>query len=180
LIECLLPRDLSDVVIGDLCEEFALRVHATQRRRAVSWFVLQSARSIPPLLFLSIKRWSWFKSLGVSAVAFVVLGELEPLVHRWLAGNFDPGVNQQIAMSLLVGFAACACGGFLSTWMHRGSALLYSAIGASFMVAAIASADTTARPWMLTAFLVIAIVAPIIGGVGFITLANQWRNRKRN
>jgi hypothetical protein len=48
------------------------------------------------------------------------------------------------------------------------------------MVAAIASADTTARPWMLTAFLAIAIIAPIIGGVGFITLANQWRNRKRN
>jgi hypothetical protein len=179
LIECLLPRDLSEVVIGDLCEELALRLQSAQRRRAVWWFLLQAARSVPPLLFLSVKRWSWFKSLGVAAVAFVVLDQLEPLVRRWLASNFEPSVNQQIVISLLIGFAACACGGFLATWMRRGSAWIYSVIGASFMIAAIARVESSERLWMLSAFLVIAIAAPIIGGVGYVAVANQWKMRKR-
>jgi hypothetical protein len=116
----------------------------------------------------------------VAAVAFIVLDQFEPLVRRWLASNFEPSVNQQIVISLIVGIAACACGGFLSTWMRRGSAWIYSAIGASFMVAAIARVETSERLWMLSAFLVIAIAAPIIGGIGYIAVANQWKIRKRN
>jgi hypothetical protein len=180
LIECVLPRDLSEVVIGDLYEEFELRTQSTQRKRAVTWFVFQAVRSIPRLLLLSVKRWSWLKSLGVAVVAFVVLDRLEPLVRRWLANNFEPNVTQQIVLSLLIGFAACACGGFLSTWMQRGSAWIYSVIGSSFIVSAIVQVETYERLWMLTAFLAIAIVAPIIGAVGFISFVNQWQKRRRS
>jgi hypothetical protein len=180
LIECLLPRDLSEPVVGDLYEELALRARSPEPRRAVAWFMLQALSSVPRLFLMSVRHWFWFKSLGVAAIAFLVLGQVEPLVHRWLAGNFEPSVNQQIALSLLVGFTACACGGFLATWMRRGSALFYSVIGTGVMVSAIASVDTNEPVWFLTAFVLIATLAPIVGGLGFVALANRWQKRRRN
>ena len=179
LLECVLPTDLSEVVIGDLCEEFGLRSRSTRRGQAIWWFTVQSARSVPRLLFLSVKRWSWFYSLGVAALAFLVLDRLEPLVRRWLWSNFEPSVLQQIAVSLTIAFLACACGGFLATFMRRGSAWIYSAISASFIVAGIARVETSEQLWMLSAFLIIALAAPIIGGVGCIAVVNQWKSRKR-
>lgn len=180
LIECLLPRDVSEVVVGDLFEEFALRSQSARQSGAVNWFVLQAIRSVPRLLLLSVRRWSWLKSLSAALLAFMALERIEPAVRRWLAGNFDPSLTQQIVLSLFIGFAACACGGFLSTWMHRGSALLYSAIGTSFLVASIMSVDTTEPTWFLTSFVVIAVLAPIVGGVGFVTVANEWQRRRRS
>lgn len=180
LIECLLPRDLSEIVIGDLFEEYGLRRKSTGSRGAVSWFVLQAITSVPSLLLLSVRRWSWLKALSAALIAFMVLERIEPAVRRWLAESFDPSLTQQIALSLFIGFAACACGGFLSTWMYRGSALLYSTIGTSFLLVSIVRVDTTEPAWFLTSFVVIAVLAPIVGGVGFITFANGWRKRKRS
>lgn len=175
LIECLLPRECSELVVGDLYEEFALRSH--DRRDAVRWFMLQSVRSVPGLLWLSLRRWSWLKALAVAGLAFLLLGELEPVVARWLLGSFEFSSGQLLALSFLVGFCACACGGFLSTWAHRGSAVVYSAISSGFIVYALARFGTDDPLWIPLTFFGIAVIAPIVGGIGLTALANQWHRR---
>lgn len=177
LLECLLPRDLSEVVVGDLYEELAIRERTVPRARACIWFMGQVARSLPRLMIFTVDYRSWLKSLAVAAVAFLVLRQIEPPVHRWLGKTFEPGVNTQLLVSMLIGFASCACGGFLATWMHRGSALIYSAIGTSVLVFAIARVDVGEPLWIPASFVLIAMIAPIIGGVGFITLAGRRRRR---
>lgn len=178
-MECLLPRDIGEIVVGDLNEEFVLRAQATSRARAIRWFAAQAARSVPRLLLQSLRRWSWLKSLGVALAAWLALGLVEPYAHGVLSGFVDAGFRMQLVIDLAVGFAACACGGFLATWLHRGSALLYSLIGTGFLASMMTGANPELPAWFLAAFLAIALVAPIIGGSVFVSLAGRPGKPKR-
>ena len=44
LMECVLPRDLGELAVGDLNEEFALREQTTSRARASAWFAMHALR----------------------------------------------------------------------------------------------------------------------------------------
>jgi hypothetical protein len=180
LMECLLPRDLGELVVGDLNEEFALRVRSMSCARATGWFAIQAAVSVPRLLVLSCRRLSWFKSLGVAVAAYLALGMVEPYMHRFVSLIVQPGFNVQLVLNLCVGFTACACGGFLSTWIHRGSAVLYSLISAGILASMVMTRMSPDLPlWFPAAFLVVALVAPIVGGVVFISCANRLTRRNR-
>lgn len=178
LVECLLPRDLGELVVGDLNEEFALRVRSMSRAQATSWFLVQAAASLPGLLMLSGRRGSWFKSLGVAVAAYLALGFVEPYMHRAVSALFEPGFHAQLVLDLTVGFVACACGGFVSTWIHRGSALLYSVIGTALLAWMMTRANPDLPSWFLAAFLAIALVAPLAGGVVSIACANRMARER--
>jgi hypothetical protein len=179
LMECVLPRDLGELAVGDLNEEFALREQTTSRARASAWFAMQAAASVPRLLLLSVRRPSWLKSLGVAVAAYVALEFVEPYMHRFVSLFAEPGFNAALIIDLGVGFAACACGGFLSTWAHRGSAALYSVISTGFLAWAMRNANPDLPSWFLAAFLVVALAAPITGGAAFIACANRLKKRNR-
>jgi len=180
LMECLLPRDLGEVVVGDLNEEFVLRVQLMSDARATVWFAIQAAVSVPNLLMLSTRRLSWFKSLCVAAVAFLVLGQVEPYMHRFVSLIIEPGFRVQLLIDLCVGFTACACGGFLATWINRGSAALYSLISTGFLALMMMTSVHPDLPaWFLATFLVIALVAPVVGGFAYLSFANRLMNRYR-
>jgi hypothetical protein len=181
LLECVLPRDLGEIVAGDLNEEFALRANSTSRARATRWFALQVLSSVPRLLLLSAKRLSWFVSLGVAIAAYMALGFVEPYMHRLVSLIAQPGFQAQLVLDLCIGFAACACGGFLSTWVRRGSAVLYSLIGTGYLASMMVTSGTNpALPiWFPMAFLVVALIAPIVGGLAFVALVGRRARRNR-
>lgn len=178
LIECLLNRELGETVAGDLNEEFALRAHDASPPRATFWFAGQVLRSVPQLLWLSARRWSSLKAVAVAAIAYYVLGRVEPYMHGLVGLMVDPGLRMQMVLDLGIGFTACACGGFLSTWVHRGSAALYSLIGTGMLALAIARANPDLPTWFLTAFLFVAFVAPIVGGVVLVSIARIEASRR--
>lgn len=178
LMECLLPRDLGELVVGDLNEEFVLRMRSMSGARATGWFAMQAAVSVPRLLVLSVRRLSLFKSLSVAVAAYLAFGLVEPYMHRVVSLFVEPGFHIQLILDLCVGFTACACGGFLSTWIHRGSAVVYSLIGTGVLASMMMTRVNPDLPsWFLTAFLVVAFVAPIVGGVAFISCANRLARR---
>lgn len=180
LMECLLPRDIGEVAVGDLNEEFALRAQTVSRARATAWFLGQAVRSLPRLLAQSVRRWSWLRSLAVAVVAWYALGYVEPYAHRLLSAYIDAGFGMQRLIDLGVGFTACACGGFLATCLQRGSALLYSLIGTGFMATMMTGTNPELPSWLLAAFLATAFVAPIVGGVAFVSLAGRSARRRRH
>lgn len=184
LMESLLPRELGELAVGDLNEEFALRIRSRSRSRprggATAWFAMQAAASVPPLLVLSVRRLSWLRSLGVAVAAYLALGLVEPYMHRAMSLIIEPGFRMQLIIDLCIGFMACACGGFLSTWAHRGSAVVYSLIGTGFLASMMMTSVNPDLPfWFLATFLAVALVAPIVGGVVFVSCANRLAGRHR-
>lgn len=179
-MECLLPRELGELVVGDLNEEFALRARSQAGAGATAWFAMQAAASVPRLLVLSVRRLSWLRSFGVAVAAYLALGLVEPYMHRFMSLIIEPGFRLQLIIDLCVGFTACACGGFLATWIHRGSAAVYSLIGTGYLAAMMMTRVNPELPsWFLAAFLAVAFVAPIAGGVVFISCANRLAGRSR-
>jgi len=174
-MECMLPRELGELAVGDLNEEFALRAQSTSRARATYWFAAQAIRSVPRLLLLSTRGFAWLKSLGVALAAWFALGYIEPYMHRLVSMIIEPGFTAQLIVSLVIGFTACACGGMLATWAHRGSAVLYSLIGTGVLLSMMVLRDPDLPTWFLAAFVVVALVAPIAGGVAFVSLASRLR-----
>lgn len=176
LMECLLPRELGEVAVGDLNEEFPLRAQATSRARATWWFASQAAMSVPRLLLLSTRRLSWLKSVGVAVAAYVALGYAEPYMHRFVSLIAEPGFRAQLVLDLCVGFTACASGGFLSTWVHRGSAVLYSLISTAYLAFVMTryGVNPELPAWFPVSFLVVALIAPIVGGFAFVSFARRW------
>lgn len=179
LMGAVLPRDLGDPAVGDLYEEFGLRAAATSRPRATAWFAAQAAGSVPRLLWLSARRLSSVLSLAVAAASFFVLGLIEPYMHRALAAVVSPPLVWQLIVDLLVGFAACACGGFVATSLRRGSAAIYSLIGTAYIVSGLPGMNPELPLWFPAAFVVVALVAPVTGGAAFIAISQRW-SRRRN
>jgi hypothetical protein len=169
---------MAEVLVGDLFEEYAIRVKSSQADSAVMWFLMQAVTSIPSLLFLPRQRWFWLKSLFVALIAVEVFMRLEPMVHSWIAGSYEFSLSQQIAITLGIAFLSCVCGGFLATLFQRGAGVLYSLIEASLMLFAIARLGESDPLWIPVSFLLISMIAPLIGAAGLVVLSNRWSRQE--
>ena len=176
VLESLLPRDIGEIVAGDLTEEFQLRNQASSRARAILWLSWQVVTSAPGLLQLSVLRWSLFRSLTVALLAFGALIFVESCVRRVLEAVFEIRFPLNLCVDLLVGFAVCLGAGFCATWMHRGSAMPLALIGTITLGAMAFVQGAQAPHWYLTIFILIALFAPIAGGAVFIAKAKRSGN----
>ena len=71
-------------------------------------------------------------------------------------------------------------GGFFTATEAAAMAVVYSLISTGFLASMMMTRVNPDLPsWFLTAFLAVALVAPIVGGVTFITCANRLTGRKR-
>jgi len=180
VMEAVLPRHLGEAAVGDLEEEYLIRARTMSRAGSAAWFAGQAVRSLPGLLLVSAKPLSFLLSLGVAGSSYYVLGLIERYMHRAVDVVIEPPTIFWLLMSdLAVGFMACACGGFLSTCLRRGSAAIYSLIGTAFIVSAMRNMNPDLPTWFPIAFLVVAFVAPITGGAAFVSLARRLAGRPR-
>jgi len=178
LMEAVLPRQLGEVAVGDLVEEYRLRTRTMSTAGSAVWFAGQAARSLPRLLLVSARPLSLLLSLGVAGACFLLLSFVERYLHRAVDAVIEPSTFFWLLMSdLAVGFTACACGGFLSTCLRRGSAAVYSLIGTAVIVSALPRMSPDLPGWFAAAFLVVAFVAPIAGGATFVSLARRFAGR---
>ena len=177
VMEAVLPRDVGEAALGDLNEEYLLRAQSTSSPRAAAWMTWQVASSMPRLFWMSAKRLSWLVTLGVAAGTFYVLGLIEPYMHRAIYGVIAPAFFWQLIVDLCVGFTACACGGFLATCLRRGSAAIYALIGTGYIVSGLPNVNPELPVWFVAAFLVVAFVAPLLGGAVFVAVSHRLPGR---
>ena len=158
-----------------MIEEFLLRARASSTGRAGAWLLWQIATSIPKLLFLSIRRWSGLTSIAVAVVAFAVLILVEQLVSSAIRAAFEINVSIRPFVDLLVSFAVCAFVGFSATWVYRG-AVMPLAVIATIVIALMVRAPGSQFPyWYQVAFVLIELIAPIMGGAALVRTAHRSR-----
>ena len=177
-MEAVLPRQLGEVAVGDLVEEYRIRARTMSPAKSALWFAWQAGSSLPRLLLMSAKPLPVLLSLGVAGVCFYLLGFAEHYMHVALDAVYEPPTFFWLLISnLAVGFTACACGGFLSTSLRRGSAAIYSLIGTALIVSDLPHAGSEVPVWFAATFVVVAFVAPITGGAAFVALARRFPGR---
>ena len=114
LLSGILQTDVRDALLGDLCEEYALRA-ASSPKAAAWWYWHQALRSGPILFAARAWRGRWMSTAAIAAAAYMVVGALNAagmsIVARWLGGS----LSTNYIPAAMIGLTAIASGAHLAS-----------------------------------------------------------------
>jgi hypothetical protein len=165
LLACVLPAQDVEHVVGDLEEELALR--ACEPHGGHGWYWSQLARSLPGLLWLTIRRGRWTATVAVALAACAVQAGIELGVGFGLYLVSSPGTRWAQALSATITLPALVFVNRQAARVRPGAAIAFATIAASVLVTRTALLAVAGRPVpvaMLAAIVVVPALA-LTGGI---------------
>jgi hypothetical protein len=164
LLECLLPEGHRDTIVGDLIEESALRARESTRITTAWWCWGQVARSIPLVLWSDVRRRRWFSTLGVAIAAYVSAGVIEFASTAVISRMFHPNARLATVLSVIVGLATMALGGYVAASIRQGAAPVLAGIILIVVGVLLVAMPNSAPFWYGLTFLIAGPLAALAGG----------------
>jgi hypothetical protein len=164
LLGCLLPASDREAVLGDLVEEHAIRARTASPRTAAGWFWRQVWHSIPPMLWVGIRRGAWLTTLGVAIGAYVVAGLIEFVGVAAIARLLGPDARALPVLSAMVGLGTIGLGGYVAARIRPEAATVLAAIVMLVVGALLVTMPESAPLWYGLTFLMVGPVAALAGG----------------
>ena len=164
LLGCFLPESDREAVLGDLVEEYGIRVRSASISNAASWYWTQVWRSIAPVLWVGIRRGGWLGTVGVALGAYIVAGMIEFVGTAVMARLLNPEGRAFPVLSVLVGLATMVLGGYFAAWIRPAAATVLAAIVILVIVVLFVSMRDSAPLWYGLTFLIFGPVAALAGG----------------
>jgi hypothetical protein len=148
-------------LIGDLEEEYALRVRADSSYAPRVWYLRQICSSIPPVIRTRLAGEAWFATLGVALVGYLAVG-LGQLAVAWaIPSSSEPTYNP---LGLIVTFPLIVLIGYFAERSRRGAATVLAAL-MLFAITAITLLIAVSAPvWYHAAYFFVGPVGAIVGG----------------
>jgi hypothetical protein len=179
LLQSLLPEKDRDAVVGDLIEESALRARASSRTSATWWYWGQVARSIPLVLWSELQRRHWFGTLGVAILIYTAASVLESVGTFLVLELFHPDPRLATVLSVIVGLATMALGGYVAASIRQGAPRVLAGIIFIVVVVLFMTVPSSAPLWYGLTFLIAGPAAALAGGqLKLIRRANRAISRK--
>jgi hypothetical protein len=126
LLGWILPARDVEVVIGDLEEEYRLRSPASGS--ALPWYWMQVFRSMPVLLWVSIRRGEWLLTAGVVIAACVVQAAIELTVNAARSNLVSPDTSWPVALSACVTLASLLAVSYAATRIRPAAGMWLTAM----------------------------------------------------
>src|SRR5215469_18265802 len=82
LLRWFVPANDREEIMGDLAEEFSLRVQSSDSCR--SWYWGQTLRSIPPMAWKATRQGRWIRTFLVAMGAYIAAGLVESVADAVL------------------------------------------------------------------------------------------------
>ncbi len=164
LIQRLVPEAERDAMVGDLIEESALRARASTRIATAWWCWGQIARSIPVVLWSNLRRRHWLGTLGVAVAAYVSAGVIEFVSTAAISRMFRPDARLATVLSVVIGLATMALGGYVATSIRQGAALVLAGIILIVVGVLFVTMPNSAPLWYGLTFLIAGPLAAVAGG----------------
>jgi hypothetical protein len=164
LLGCFLPESDREAVLGDLVEEYGIRVRSASISNAAGWYWSQVWRSIPPALWVGVRRGGWLSTVGVAIGAYIVAGMIEFVGLAVMARLLSPVGRAFPVLSVIVGLATLVLGGYLAAWIRPAAATVLAAIVILVIVVLFVTMRDSAPLWYGLVFLVFGPVAALAGG----------------
>jgi hypothetical protein len=161
ILSRLASKDDREPLIGDLEEEYALRVRADASYAPRLWYLRQIYSSIPPVIRTRLSREAWLATLGVALVGYVAVG-LGQLAVAWaIPSSSEPTYNP---LGLIVTFPLIVIIGYFAELSRRGAATVLATL-MLFAITAITLLIAVSAPiWYHAAYFVVGPVGAIVGG----------------
>jgi hypothetical protein len=156
----LVPKGDREPLIGDLAEEYALRVNAASSSAALKWYLQQICASIPPLLWVRLTRATWVATLGVALLAYFAVGVMQLIIHWAISSSSAPVYNP---LGLVIIFPIVVLIGYFAERFRRRSAIVLGAMMLLAITAMTVLTSENAPLWYRGAYFFVGPVAAFIG-----------------
>jgi hypothetical protein len=171
LLESVIPLPYREAMLGDLIEEYTLRAESTSPLTASRWFWSQACRSVPSLVWSSLRSRDWLTSMSIAIGVYVVMEMLKFAADWTISKLVAPEQTTYVVIAPAVFLTASAIGGCVASRIRRGATIFLALF---VMITVIVLIDlrvcTIPVPWwyrfgFLTLGPLAVLIAPAIVGV---------------
>ena len=156
----LVPKTDREPLIGDLAEEYALRVNAASSSAALKWYLRQIGASIPPLLWARLTRATWPATLGVALLAYFAVGVVQLILHWAIPSSSATGYNP---LGLVIIFPMVVLIGYFAERFRHRAAIVLGAMMLLAITAMTVLTTESAPLWYRLAYFFVGPAAAFIG-----------------
>lgn len=176
LLKCLLPKDISEAIAGDLEEEFLERARSNSRFQAVCWYWRQVAGSVLLLACASMRK-GGSATIGVAVVAYAAASLTEFAAGAVASTLLPLGGVYTLFVQLIVSLAAFAAAGYIATGVRLGAAVPLAFMVVAVVVILMLAIPDSVPSWYAVAFLIIGPAAPLAGALLFLRRSHEAPSR---
>jgi hypothetical protein len=159
------PQDL-EVMIGDLEEERRLRSVSMPPQQVAGWYWSQVLRSVPPLLWASIRRGGVLTTVATAVAAVIVQANVELATKSAMSSLIAYDAPMPALLSLFVTVPTLVFVSYVATQIRPGAAVALTAlIVLAVTVELIVKTGYDMSIWNQVAALLVGPSAAFAGGV---------------
>ena len=172
--EWLLPQDVAEALVGDLLEEYAVRVRTVGPRRAAWWYWEQVGRSVVPVLHTAFRRREWVLAWVVGWVAYSIVVSAEVSARDSVA-KIATHTSVDAIPVLIVCLGTIVLVAYVAERVRTGAALALAPLVAITAVTHLITTADGMPLWYRLAFLVAGPAAALAARA----LRARWLRRRR-
>lgn len=163
ILSRLLPADERGPLVGDLVEEYALRLKSASPSAAFTWYLRQVGASAAPLLWTRLRRAAWLSTVGAALFAYIAVGVVEFAVNRVMPGPVRGAAIAYTPLSLIIPFPAVVLIGYCAARYRRRSPIVLAGLMLLAVTGMTLSSTENTPVWYRIAFFVVGPAAVLIG-----------------
>ena len=164
LLESVLPDPYREAILGDLIEEYTLRIESTSRFTASRWFWSQTCRSVPSMVWSSLRSGNCFMTVSIAMGVYILMGTLKFAADLMISKVVSPDQATRVILAPIVFLTTTAIGGCVAARIRRG-ATIFLALMVTITVAILIDLKVCSMPvpwWYQFGFLTLGPLAVII------------------
>jgi hypothetical protein len=164
LLESVLPDPYREAILGDLIEEYTLRVESTSPFTASRWFWSQACRSVPSMVWSSLRGGTCLISMSIAVGVYIFMGTLKFAADLMISKVVSPDQATRVILAPIVFLTTTAIGGCVAARIRRGTTI-FLALFVTITVAVLIDLKVCSIPvpwWYQFGFLTLGPLAVII------------------
>jgi hypothetical protein len=150
--------------LGDLIEEYTLRIESTSRFTASRWFWTQTCRSVPCMVWSSLRNGNCFITMSIAMGVYIFMATLKFAADLMISKLLSPDQTAQGILAPIVFLTTTAIGGCVAARIRPG-ATIFLALIVMITVAVLIDLKVCSIPvpwWYQFGFLTLGPLAVII------------------
>jgi hypothetical protein len=148
LLESVVPAAYREAMLGDLIEEYTLRAESALPLTASRWFWSQAFRSVPSMVWSSLRSRDWLISMTIAMGVYIVMGALKLAADLAISKFVAPRPITEVVLAPVVFLAATSIGGFVAARIRPGATIFLALMAMITVAVSIAlKVCTIPVPW---------------------------------
>ena len=151
-------------MLGDLIEEYTLRIESTSPFTASRWLWSQACRSAASMAWSSLRSGNWLISMAIALGVYIFMGMLKFAADFMISKLVAPGQTTYVVLAPIVFLTTTAIGGCVAARIRR-RATIFLALIVMITVAVLMDIKVCSIPvpwWYQFGFLTLGPLAVII------------------